>query len=79
MMLWETLAVFVACIVAMSWASVRLTEALERIGARLKFSDGLLGMVIALGADAPEISSAVAALLSAHHEVGLGRSRRAHV
>jgi len=60
------------CIAAMSWASVRLTATLERIGGRFGFSDGLLGVLIAFGADAPEICSAVAALLSSQHEVGLG-------
>lgn len=69
---WETLAVFVASIVVMSWASVHLTTALERIGARLRFSEGLTGIVTALGADAPEICSAFSALLSNQHEVGLG-------
>ena len=72
MVIWETSLIFVACIAAMSWASVRLTRALERIGAHLKFSDALLGIVVASGADAPEISSAVAALLAQQHEVGYG-------
>jgi len=66
------LGAFVACIATMSWGSARLTTALERIGVRLRFSDGLLGMVVALGADAPEICSAFAALLSAQHGVGFG-------
>jgi hypothetical protein len=56
----------------MSWASVRLTASLERIGAWLRFSEGLLGIVTALGADPPEICSAFAALSLNHHEVGLG-------
>jgi cation:H+ antiporter len=66
------LAVFVVSLVVMSLASVRLATVLERIASRLRFSDGLLGIVTALGADAPEICSAFAALLSDHHEVGLG-------
>ena len=56
----------------MSLASEFLTRGLENIGARLRFSEGLLGIVTALGADAPEISSAAVALLSSHHDVGLG-------
>lgn len=56
----------------MSWASTRLVTSLERIGARLGFTDGLLGIVTALGGDAPEISSAIAALLSSHHELAVG-------
>lgn len=69
---WSALAVFLVSMSVMSWASVHLTTALERIGARLRFSEGLLGIVTALGADAPEICSAFAAILSSHHEVGVG-------
>jgi cation:H+ antiporter len=68
----QTLILFMAAIALMCWASAQLTTALERIGARLGFSEGLLGIVAALGADAPEISSAFAALRSDHHEIGLG-------
>lgn len=69
---WNTLAIFVASVAVMSWASVHMAAALESICTRLRFSDGLLGIVTALGADAPEICSAIAALLSSHHELGLG-------
>jgi len=69
---WQLLAIFVAALIVMFWASKWLATALERIGTRLRFSDGLLGIVTALGADAPEICSAFAALLSDKHEVGLG-------
>ena len=48
----------------MSWASVRLTFAFEGLGAGLRFSEGLLGIVTALGADAPETCSSFAALIS---------------
>jgi cation:H+ antiporter len=56
----------------MSVASEFLTRGLENIGARLRFSEGLLGIVTALGADAPEICAASAALFSSHHDVGIG-------
>jgi len=69
---WQALAVFATSLALMSWASMRLTTALERIGARLRFSEGLLGIVTALGADAPEICSASVALLSKEHELSLG-------
>jgi cation:H+ antiporter len=69
---WTEWALLGASLVVMSAASVALTAALERIGARLRFSEGLLGILTALGADAPEICSAFAALLSNHHEAGLG-------
>lgn len=72
MSVWIELVVFALSLAVMSWASVRLTSALERIGAQLSLSEGLLGIVTALGADAPEICSAFTALLSNQHEVGLG-------
>lgn len=72
MSVWIMLPLFATSIAVMSWASVRLTASLERIGARFGFSDGLLGIITALGADTPEICSAFAALLSNQHEVGLG-------
>ena len=53
-------------------SSFVLTDALERVGARLHFSESLLGIVTALGADAPEISSAVTAMSSGHHDLGIG-------
>src|SRR5262249_39072440 len=45
---------------------------LDRIGERLGFSEALLGIVTAIGADGPEISSAVAAIVSGHHDTGVG-------
>jgi cation:H+ antiporter len=64
--------VFVASLAAVSIASGWLTTSLERIGARLRFSEALLGLVTALAADLPEISSAFAAILSNYHDVGWG-------
>jgi Trk K+ transport system NAD-binding subunit len=51
---WHTVAIFCVCVAAMSWASAWLTATLERIGGRFGFSDGLLGVLIAFGADDPE-------------------------
>src|SRR5947209_16259989 len=53
-------------------ASIVLARELDRIGERLGFSEALLGIVTALGADAPEISSAIAAIASGHHDTGVG-------
>src|SRR6476659_4779027 len=53
-------------------ASVVLARGLDRIGQRLGFSEALLGMVTALGADAPEIASAVAAVVAGHEDTGVG-------
>jgi cation:H+ antiporter len=72
MSIWLELTVFVLSVGVMSWASVLLTPALERIGTRLRLSEGSLGIVTALGADAPEVCSAVVALIARQHEVGLG-------
>ncbi len=54
---------------ATSWL---LVSRLERLGERFGFSEALLGLVAALAADAPEITSAVTAL--GHHQgsVGIG-------
>jgi len=53
-------------------SSLVLARELDRIGERLGFSEALLGIVTALGADGPEISSAVAALVSGHNDTGVG-------
>ncbi len=54
---------------ATSWL---LVSRLERVGERLDLSEALLGMVAALAADAPEITSAVSALASHQQRVGAG-------
>src|SRR5881227_2340490 len=53
-------------------ASVVLARDLDRIGQRLGFSEAVLGMVTALGADAPEIAAAVAAVVAGHEDTGVG-------
>ena len=49
-----------------------LVNGLGRLGGKLGLAAGLLGLLVALGADAPEISSAITALLSGAKDVGLG-------
>jgi cation:H+ antiporter len=49
-----------------------LVSRLERVGARLGLSEALLGMVAALAADAPEITSAVTALAGHQTRIGAG-------
>jgi len=51
-------------------ASWVLVIRLERLGERLRLSEALLGLVAALAADSPEITSAVTAL--AHHQRAVG-------
>jgi cation:H+ antiporter len=53
-------------------SSLVLARELDRIGERLGFSEALLGIVTALGADAPEIASAVAAVVAGHTDTGVG-------
>jgi cation:H+ antiporter len=52
--------------------SYLLVTRLERIGDRLGLSEALLGMVAALAADAPEITSAITALAQHQQKVGAG-------
>src|SRR5205809_7208542 len=53
-------------------SSIVLARELDRIGERLGFSEALLGIVTAIGADAPEIASAVAAVVGGHADTGVG-------
>jgi cation:H+ antiporter len=62
--------VFLAGALVSLCVSWLLVSRLERVGERLGFSEGLLGVIAALAADAPEITSAVTAL--AHHEQRVG-------
>jgi cation:H+ antiporter len=54
---------------ATSWL---LVTRLERIGAGAGLSEALLGMLAALAADSPEITSAVTALAGGHERIGAG-------
>jgi cation:H+ antiporter len=59
----------VAVSLAASWV---LVSRLERLAERAGFSEALLGLVAALAADAPEITSAVTALARGQASVGAG-------
>jgi cation:H+ antiporter len=63
---------FVVCLALTLASSEALVRGLDRLGARLGLSEGLLGLLTALGADAPEVSSAIVALQAGAHDVGLG-------
>ncbi len=63
---------FLAAFTVMAGASAAFTASLERIGARFRFSGALLGLTAALGADAPELSSAGASLVLGHNDVSIG-------
>lgn len=64
--------VFVPAAAASLAASALLVTRLERLAAALALPEAMLGLVVALAADAPEITSAVAAISSHRHDVGAG-------
>ncbi|MGE5186642.1 MAG: sodium:calcium antiporter [Acidobacteriota bacterium] len=72
MSLWLAATVFLPCIASVVFASNWLAEALDEVGHRFRLSPGTLGLITALGADSPEISSALAASVSGHQAVGIG-------
>jgi cation:H+ antiporter len=53
-------------------ASAVLVTRLERLSARLDLPEALLGLIVALAADAPEIASAISALAGGQRDVGTG-------
>jgi cation:H+ antiporter len=53
-------------------ASTILVIRIERLGERLGVTEAMLGLVAALAADAPEITSAATALARGQHAVGVG-------
>ena len=65
-------AAFAAAAVVSLLSSAVLVSRLERIGARLGLSEAMLGLVAALAANGPEITSAVTALLRHERRIGAG-------
>jgi cation:H+ antiporter len=49
-----------------------LSRGLTRLGIKAGLTEGLVGLLAALGADAPELSSAVTAIVSGARDVGIG-------
>src|SRR3989440_4890357 len=66
------LLVFAGGLAASLIASEFLVRGFGRLGGKLGLAAGLVGLLTALGADGPEISSAITALLSGAKDVGLG-------
>jgi cation:H+ antiporter len=64
--------VFVVSIAVMLAASALFARRLDHIGLRLGLPETLLGLLTALAADAPEISSAITALVQGAHAVAVG-------
>jgi cation:H+ antiporter len=63
---------FVAAAVVTLVASSRFAAHLDHAGSRLGLTDALLGVLTAVAADGPEVTSAVTALIRGQHDVGLG-------
>jgi len=63
---------FLVALVATLGASEVLVWGLSRLGLKLGLAAGLLGLLTALGADAPEIASASSAAFSGARDVGVG-------
>ena len=66
------LGAFVAGLALTLAGSELLARGLTRLGTKLQFSEGLLGLLAALGADSPELSSAVIAILAGAGDIGVG-------
>src|SRR5664279_2346491 len=64
--------IFIICFALMTIFSFILGGSLVKLKTRLSISGALLGMIAALGADTPEISSAITALFIGQHDVGVG-------
>jgi cation:H+ antiporter len=64
--------IFLVCLFATLLSSEVLVRGLSVLGSHLNWTDGFLGLLTALGADAPEIASAIAALVVGAPDVGQG-------
>jgi cation:H+ antiporter len=64
--------VFLVSIAAMLAAAAVFAGRLDHLGLRLGLPEALLGLLTALAADAPEISSAISALVQHDHAVAVG-------
>src|SRR5262252_2859910 len=64
--------VFLVSIVVMLAASAVFAGRLDHIGLRLGLPETVLGLLTALAADAPEISSAISAIVQNEHAVAVG-------
>jgi cation:H+ antiporter len=63
---------FVASLGATLYAAAVFADRLDHLGARLGLPEGLLGLLTAAGADAPELATAIVALATGAHSVGFG-------
>lgn len=68
----QALIGFLPALAAMLLGSELLVRGIDRLAEKLGFREGLTGLLTALGADSPEIASAVFALMSGASSVGVG-------
>lgn len=66
------IVLFVLAAAASFAASSVLITRLERVGAAIGVTEAVLGLIAALAADAPEIASAITAVVRGEHTVGVG-------
>jgi cation:H+ antiporter len=64
--------VFLASLALTLGSTVVFARELDRLSERLRVSEGLHGILTALGADAPEIATAVTALVASREKIGVG-------
>jgi cation:H+ antiporter len=64
--------IFLPCLAAIIVGSIWLSKSLHEFSTRFNILPGLMGLITALGADSPEITSAVTALVAGETEVGVG-------
>src|SRR5207245_812673 len=64
--------VFIICLLATLISSEMLVRGLVALGTRLTLTEGFLGLLTALGADAPEIAAAIVALFAGAGDLGRG-------
>ena len=64
--------VFLGSLAVTLGAAAFFARRLDRVGLRLGLPETLLGLLTALAADAPEVSSAIAAVVKGEHSVGVG-------
>jgi cation:H+ antiporter len=63
---------FVAALAVTLVAAATFARRLDRLGARFGLPEVLIGLLTALAADGPEVSSALAALIKGSHEASIG-------
>jgi cation:H+ antiporter len=69
---WLAIPIFCVSLALTLAATIAFARQIDRASERLGASEGLHGILTALGADAPEIATAVAALVSSHSRIGVG-------